>query len=508
MLLKPYMTPLLHSEIIKGWDQFTIKHKPISSIDLMETAANVFTHWFTQRFHPHSSLIYIIAGNGNNGGDGLAVARLLVHLDYTVHVFTQLRPSKQTADRRKNFDILPNKEELKIHGIEELASYLPHSTNETPIVVVDAIFGTGISDPVRQPWTDIIETINSAHCTVVSIDLPSGCPGDSIPDWPVISADYTFSFEIPKRSSLWPESGQFFGHAFFSSIGLLPEFPDLESTLDFLISLQSIKAIYKPRSTWSHKGSHGRLFCFCGSDNMPGAALIASRAAYRIGAGLVQAYINGYFQHPLVLHNPEVVLTSDASQVQKANSLLIGPGIGTDTKAADLLDQLLDLSDVPTIIDADGLNILSKRTDFLEILPSSSILTPHPKEFDRLFGPHEDTIARVHTQRNISKKYGIIIVLKGHHTSVSDHQGHIYYNSTGNAGLAKAGSGDALAGIIGGLLAQQYTPLEAAIFGVFMHGYTADRWTDTYHPNALSASDLVDHLPMALNDIFPTAIKK
>lgn len=493
------LPPILPAKLIKSWDVYTINKIPISSIDLMERAARVFCTWFTTEYSDLNTKIIIVAGNGNNGGDGLAIARILIFSGYTVLLFIDTNSKNSSPDRTINLHRLPNNDGLVIHSIDQLNEIL-ESISVEGTIVIDAIFGTGISQPIRAPWDSVVSNLNKfkVKYKLISIDLPSGLPADTIAQWPCIEADLTFCFETPKLSLLCPENAPYSNGFVYESIGLEKEFLETIEVDRFFLNHAFVSGKLAKRNKFDHKGTNGAVFQYCGSTNMPGAAVLSVLSAFRSGAGYVYLFHPNIISSILLTICPEAIIIENADIPSKANVLLAGCGIGKSSDAIDSLKMLLDSCLLPIVLDADALNILAEHPNMLEALPSNTILTPHPGEFDRLFGKHNSNLDRWTTQKTYSKSKGFIIVLKGAHTSISDPCGNLYFNSTGNPILAKAGSGDVLSGIIAAFLAQGSSPLDAALCGVYIHGLAADIAAKSVHERSLMAAELTTYISDAL----------
>lgn len=496
------LTPILPANLIKSWDAYTIKNTPISSTDLMEYAARVFCYWFSKEYTNLNTTIIIVAGDGNNGGDGLAIARILTYSGYSVKLFITANSNKYSEDRILNFERLPKNDGLSIHPIDQLQTKLK-SLKQNDSILIDAIFGIGISEPVRAPWDSIITIINEykEKYTIISVDLPSGLPADIVAHWPCVEADLTFSLEIPKLSLLCSENAYFSKAFVYKSIGLSPEYLDTIEVDQFYLSNTFIQSKINKRNKFDHKGSNGAVFQYCGSTDMPGAAVLSSLSAFRSGAGYVYLYHPNINPSFLLSSCPEAIVIQAADIPPRANVFLGGCGIGSSPVAIKTLKKLIYKCQIPMVLDADALNIIAEHPKILASLPENTIITPHPGEFDRLFGIHNSSLDRWQTQKAYSKSHGLIIVLKGAHTSISVPTGQLFFNSTGNPALAKAGSGDVLAGIIAAFMAQSSSPIDAALCGVFIHGLAADIALQSVHERSLMASELTTFISEALRSI-------
>jgi len=496
-----FLIPVLPTQEIKRWENYTINFKPISSIDMMEKAANSFCDWFQSYFNPNNYNLVVLCGNGNNGGDGFAIARILCTKGFEATIFYDKSSQKRSNENNINLKKLPNIDLLTIKDFNEFDSkYLNEQT-----IIIDAIFGIGLDRPLQDEWLVLIKKINNQllrHLTI-SLDIPSGMHSDAKEIWPCIIADITFTFETPKLALLIPETGQYSYQFIIGDIGLLPSFIQQVKPDSFLLTTNYVKSVMKLKSKFAHKGISGKLFQYCGSTQTPGAAILSAKAAYSIGAGYVFCHSIDMLVYNIIAGNPELLPIKRLGKLKEANACLVGCGIGVNKRSKQVFSTMLKKINCNLIIDADGLNILADHTALWEIVPKNTIITPHPKEFDRLFGAHSSTLDRIQTQKRVSSEKQIIIVLKGAHTTITDTNGNIYFNNTGNPGLAKAGSGDVLSGIIGGLLAQRYDPINAAIIGVYVHGKAAEEISNQQHQWSMSPLDLIESVSLALNGIFP-----
>jgi ADP-dependent NAD(P)H-hydrate dehydratase / NAD(P)H-hydrate epimerase len=492
------------ASVIKELDKYTIEKSGISSIDLMESAAEVFTNYFSKKFGKKNN-VKIFCGTGNNGGDGLAVSRLLLQKKYTVQTYILLIGKNYAPDFRENLARLENIKETNITYLNEDAPI--HFSKQD--VIVDAIFGSGLSGPVKGFTEKIIEQINKSNCPIVAIDIPSGLSCDYPIDGTKIKADYTLSFELPKLAFFMPENSEFVGKWRVKSIGLNEEFIEETPTNYFYFTHGLAKKIIRYRSKFSHKGSNGHALIVAGQSGFFGAAILSAKACVVSGSGLTT--IHTPEKGMAILHTalPEAIVHSDDHQdiitgidlPPKINTLAIGPGMGTDKKTLEAFKNMLKEVKFPLVIDADAINLLSKNKELLNLLPPLSILTPHPKEFERLVGNWKNDFERLEKQINFSTQHKVIIVLKGAHTSISTPNGKVFFNSSGNPALATGGSGDVLTGIITALLAQQYTAENAALLGVYLHGLSADICQADCHSERMTASQIIEYLPFAFEQV-------
>ncbi len=497
---------ILSAAQIKALDAFTIENEPITSIDLMERASNQFTNWFCDQFPDTQKKVYIFCGMGNNGGDGLAVARLLHQRFYNVVLFICKFSDKGTDDFITNLSQLPPTSELPYFWIE---GQPPFPIIEDGIMV-DAMFGIGINRPISEKWSGFFNHLNQQNIPIVSIDIPSGVHPDRTTHSVSIHADYTLSFELPKLAFLLSENEKRIGHWELVTIHLHQHFIEKAATKHHYIDLSFIQSIIKIRNKFDHKGSFGHALMIAGSKGKIGAAVLASKACLKMGAGLVTTYLPPCGYDIIQQSIPEVMaLTSeDENHVtpfnldKKHNAIGIGPGLDNNKLTKSTLINLLKEATVPLVIDADALNIIAEDLGLLKKLPAHSILTPHPGEFKRLFGTYTDDFQRLEAQREIAKDLNCYLILKGAHTSIAAPDGNVYFNSTGNPGMATAGSGDVLTGMITGLIAQGYSSLHASIFGVYMHGFAGDlAIANEQSYESLLASEIIDYIGYSFKEL-------
>lgn len=489
---------------IKRWDAFTIQNEPISSIDLMERAATACCKWLIGKnfgtFH-----FRIFCGKGNNGGDGLAIARMLVEHKCLVTVYILELGKIGTDDFQTNLERL-HTFTTDIHFIQS-ADFFPEIKAED--IIVDALFGIGLNKPLDGITASLVDHINSSAALKISIDMPGGLFADKSSKGNTgVKATHTLSFQNYKLAFLLPENENYYGQVHLLHIDLHPAFEENEMADFELIDEAIIKTIYKPRSAFTHKGTYGHAALICGSNGMMGAAVLSSLACLRSGAGKLTTYIPKCGYDILQSTVPEAmsfVAGEDhllsAAGIEKFNAVGLGPGIGIHPSHKKLIAQVFEKSTSSLVIDADALNILAENTDLLKAIPENSILTPHPKEFERLFGKTADDFERLQLAKQISIKYQVYIVLKGHYSFISTPDNKGYFNSTGNAGMATAGSGDVLTGMITGLLAQGYSPFEASLFAVYLHGLAGDIAATGYSEEALIAGDIIECIGEAFKTI-------
>jgi len=498
---------ILPVEKIREADEFTIQNEPIASIDLMERAAFRLYRWIKKRIDK-SHKFHIYAGLGNNGGDGLALARLLAVEGFTIKIFIIRYSEKTSTDFQVNFDRLSALEMPE--NIRELRSKEDFPQIDNDDIIVDAIFGSGLARPVTGFVGDVIRHINDNTAIKVAIDIPSGLFADEYADpksGAIFRADYTLSFQMPKLAFLLPENDRFVGSWHILDIGLSHEFINNADTKHFLMQKIDIGPMLHQRRKYDHKGTYGHALLIAGSYGKMGAAILAAKACLRSGVGLLHVHIPKVGYQIMQTATPESMLSIDRydnyfSKVPELglfNAIGIGPGLGMEKQSQMALKVLIQENQNPIVFDADALNILSENKTWLGFLPEGSILTPHPKEFERLAGKWQDDFEKLQLLRNFCTKHGVYVVLKGANTATAFPDGNIYFNSTGNPGMATAGSGDVLTGIITGLLAQGYSPGIAAVIGVYLHGLAGDIAAKKTGFEALLAGDIIDHIGKAFN---------
>jgi hydroxyethylthiazole kinase-like uncharacterized protein yjeF len=498
---------IFESSQVRQIDGYTIEHEPVHSIDLMERAAIRLAGWYVRHFHVNQRVI-IFAGPGNNGGDALALARLLAERQFRVECYL-LRFGSPSPDG------LVNRQRLEAGGLVklvELGEQDPLPETEPGDVVVDGIFGSGLSRPAGGFPLAVIRHINRHAGTVISIDIPSGLFGEdnSENDYDgVVRADVTLTFQFPFLSFFFDSNDPYVGLWRVQDIGLHPEAVRTIETPYRTLEMKEIASMLPVRGKFSHKGTYGHALLIAGSYGMMGAALLAGESALRAGAGLVTLHVPrfGYsivqtaFPEAIVSMDQSDILFSDPPDLTAYSAIGIGPGLGNKPNTAKGLRKLLEEVRVPLVLDADALNLLSAHPDWLELLPGGSLLTPHPREFDRLAGSSVNSFQRHLKQREFAARHDVIVILKGAHTGIASPEGRYWFNTTGNPGMATGGSGDVLTGLVTGLLAQGMKPLEAAMAGVFLHGLAGDLAMQEMGQEALIAGDIIRHLGKAFQEV-------
>lgn len=497
---------ILSAEQIRALDAHTIKSEPIASIDLMERASSIFTNWFIENYPNEDRPVCVFCGVGNNGGDGLAVSRLLHQQFYNIWVFWCKISKNLSEDFQTNLNRLPKHDAVPLVEISEGENWPSLPKNA---IVLDAIFGSGLNRPVTGYWAELIDHLNRSEHTIVSIDIPSGLFADQHTSAVAIQAERTLSFQLPKLGFLYPENHDKVGEWDCRSIGLDLDFIQQMPSPYYYLNQEMIKPLLKKRNKYDHKGTYGHALLIMGSYGKIGAAVLAAKACLRSGVGLTTVHAPGCSFNILQGAVPEAMLSSDPNQkfftvlpeLKPFRAIGIGCGLDQKSQTIEALHQLIQKTAVPLVIDADALNILAKNKNWYSLLPKNSILTPHPKEFERLFGPTKNHFARNELQRKKARELGIYIILKGAHSCIATPEGNCYFNSTGNPGMGTGGSGDVLTGFITGLLAQSYSPLKASILGVFLHGLAGDLAAQRVGQEALIAGDLIGFLGKAFDEI-------
>ena len=494
---------ILNAEQIRACDRFTIENEPIASIDLMERAADAVAQWLMGRYNRNLRFVFF-AGTGNNGGDALAVARMLSYLPSEIIVNQLNIGSNQSADFKQNLERLRETTNIQLVKIDK-GDALP--TIPQGWIVVDGIFGSGLNRPVEGYWAELIEHINHSGNEIVAIDIPSGlfCTDNRQNTGAIIRATHTLSLQLAKLSFLFAENEPFVGQFHILPIGISQQAIDSAETPYSLTQNADLARLVKPRPRFAHKGTFGHALLSAGSYQMSGAAVLAARACMHTGCGLLTVHVPQSAYPIMQTAVPEAILNIDDSQMeyctpdrlQRFSAVGVGPGIGTSQQVRNGLAALLKNCTVPMVLDADAINILADTPELLNNLKPNTILTPHPGEFDRLTHRHTTDYERLLTQIDLARKHNIIIVLKGAFTSVATPDGAVRFNTTGNAGMATAGSGDVLTGIILSLLAQHYAPADAAILGVGLHGLAGDIAARANGQEFVTASEIVNNIGKA-----------
>ncbi len=496
------MLKILDVQQVKALDEYTIRQTPIASIGLMERACEAFVAWFIERHDP-TTKVGVVCGTGNNGGDGLGIARILLEASYSVTVWVVRGPVSESDDFRMNLSRLKGK--VTVHDF-------PDDSNKAIFkgydVLLDSIFGSGLSRPAEGSYAQAIRAMNGSSAIRIAIDIPSGLFADRHSEGEIVKADYTITFQLPKLAFMFPENHPYVGDWKAVDIGLSRPFIKEAKTPYYYLNRKGMRKLLRVRSTFDHKGHYGRAILIAGSYGKMGACILAARAALRSGVGLLTVHVPKLCYSIIQSTVPESMAIVDdqdkifatAPDLDGFDVIGIGPGIGLAEETYQAFCKVL-AAGKPMVIDADALNILGLHPEALKQVPAGSILTPHPKEFERLTGSWKDDFERLEKQVRLASELQCVIVLKGAHTSIATPEGKTYFNSTGNPGMATGGSGDVLTGIITGLLAQKYSARDAAILGVYLHGLSGDCAAIDKGMDSLIASDLVDYLPAAFKNI-------
>lgn len=502
------MIKIFPTDKVKELDQYTIQNEPISSIDLVERASTVFVHEFCRRFSKQTRVI-VFAGQGNNGADALAIARLLKDECYKVETYL-FNPTEHLS-----FDCELNKQRIlgmeQVEFTEVVSEFTPPTLTDRD-VVIDGLFGSGLNRPLTGGFAAMVQYINQSDATIVSIDIPSGLFGENNqtndPD-SIIRASLTLTFGFPKLAFFFPENAQYVGEWKVLDIGIHPAIVEHTATPYIMVTEEDIAEVFQPRDKFSHKGTYGHALLIAGSKGKMGAALLAARSCLRSGVGLLTVHIPQRGEMIMQTGFPEAMISLDPHQdyfttvpeMASYSAIGLGPGLGQHLESAAALERLLQTTDKPVVLDADALNLIASNKDLLNRIPERSILTPHPKEFDRIAGESSSTFERLKKVQAFAQEHRLCVVLKGTYTATCTPGGNVYFNSTGNPGMATAGSGDVLTGIILGLLTQGAVPETAAVSGVFLHGTAGDLAAVYRSEESMIAGDITDMLGKAFKQI-------
>ena len=490
---------------IQKVDLFTIENEPVASIDLMERAAKACVQRILDLFPDRDTPIVVGAGPGNNGGDGLAMARLLYQEGYLIKVWILDLGGQSSVDFTTNLKRLASLRLLETLTIQPGRTGWPDLQPGT--VFLDAFFGSGLNRPLSGLAAEVVNHLNRlTHIHRISIDVPSGLFADQHTTGPVIHAERTLTLQLPKLAFLLPENAQAVGDWEVVPIGLSEEAIQETPTSYFTIDHTILRGRFRPRHKYDHKGTFGHILLVSGSYGKMGAALLAGEAALRTGAGLLTLHVPECGYLIAQTHLPEAMVQVDPHRsVTTAlpaggpyQCIAIGPGIGTNELTAQGLHRLLETVKIPMVLDADALNLIAQH-GWQDLIPAGTVLTPHPKEFERLFGTSDNGFSRLEILRERAMKMNCYLLLKGAHTAIAFPDGSIYFNCTGNPGMATAGSGDVLTGIIGSLIGQGYPASDACLIGVYLHGLAGDIAAGKWSQEAMIARDIIYHLGAAFN---------
>lgn len=492
---------------IRTCEKHTMEDLPISSLDLMEKAGTACAKEIAELIvQQQISSLFVFCGTGNNGGDGLVIARILannesLNLSSITVVVCKREDSHASSEFSENLSRWES-----ISGLQIPTKTIVFDHNESihipdDALLIDAIFGIGLNKPAKGIHAAAIQAINKSDAFTVAIDIPSGLFADqpTPPDADIVIADVTLSIQFPKIVFFLPTYAPFYGHVSTLDIGMYPP-SNLVCSQEYLLE-ENLHPLLIPRNAHAHKGTFGHGLLIAGCDSMPGAATLAAIAAMRGGIGKLTVHTSNRAANALTIRLPEAILNIDRDEhlfsdldwktlQPNINALAVGPGLGTQPKTINAIKNLLDSVNWPIILDADALNMLADNKTWLAFLPAKSILTPHIKEFEKLAGKADNDFDRIQKATAFAQRYNVVLVLKSHHTLICMPDGRKFFNSTGNSGMATAGSGDTLTGLLLALLAQGYSPEAAALLGVFIHGLAGDLYAEQFGETSLIASDL------------------
>ncbi|WKK87801.2 NAD(P)H-hydrate dehydratase [Marivirga arenosa] len=492
---------ILNIQQIREADQYTIENEPIKSIDLMERASYELFTWITERFNNDFS-VYVLAGSGNNGGDGLVVARLLSESDYKVQVILPL--GKNGSD-----DFEENLKRLKKINTVLILEELPEQISEKSIII-DAIFGSGLSRPIEGRLADLIKKVNNFEANKIAIDMPSGLFADKAsPSEIIFKADYTLSFQVPKLAFMMAENQEYIGEFEILDIKLDKEYIN-NCLSDY--SIYEVDSVIKNRlklKSIAHKGNRGRATIIAGGYARMGAAILAARACLHSGIGLISVQTCPHCIDIVQNQIPEALILTDENEYvlgsyldySKQDVIVFGPAIGFAHKTLVLLENLLKDYQGQLILDADAITLLAENRELLNLLPEGTILTPHHGEFKRLVGKYSNNFEAIMQLKSFCMHHKVVVVLKGKFSAVCNADGKISFNPTGNAGMAKGGSGDLLCGILAAIYPRIKNSYETAKLAVYLHGLSGDISKEEKGENFMTPSIMIEKLQSAFKKI-------
>ena len=499
---------ILASTQLKELDKYTIVNEPIASIDLMERAARALTDAIVRRWDKSFEVV-VFAGPGNNGGDALAVARMLSQKGYHVEVFLFNTKGQLSEECQANLNRL--KTCGSIYFTEISTQFDPPALTENHLVI-DGLFGSGLNKPLNGGFASVVKYINASKAQVVAIDIPSGLMGEDNtynirPH--IIHADVTLSIQLPKLSFLFPENEDIVGEWELLDIGLKQSFIDAAPSTYSILEETEVRSLIRPRKRFSHKGTFGHGLLIAGSYGMAGASILAAKACLKSGIGLLTVHVPIHNHDLLQTTVPEAIVHTDIQEryfaqpmhLHRYSALAIGPGLGQEEDTALAMMEQIQGSSLPIVLDADAINILSTHRNWLSRLPKRCILTPHLGELERLIGKCMDTYERLTKVKELAAYLQSYIIVKGAWTTIVTPEGNYYFNPTGNPGMATGGSGDVLTGILLGLLAQGYTQEDACKLGVYIHGLAGNIAAEEKTEMGMTAGDIIEALPAAWKKI-------
>ncbi len=497
---------ILNPSQLKQVDEQTIANQAINSWDLMQRASATVVASLLDDFPELlEKPVYILCGKGNNGGDGLAIAGLLKALGATVEVYL-IDAERYSADNAENQEKLGH-ERIRMFNLEDILAF------ERDAIILDCLFGFGLNTALSSEWRGIIDQINAARAVRISVDMPSGlsCETHITVDSPIIRADRVYTFQVPKLNLLLPEYGEFAKSFSILDIGLDTEAMEGQETNMHYLTAKSVKSLVPIRSKFSHKGTFGHALLIGGSYGKMGAMLLASKAALRTGCGLVSVGIPNCGTSIVQTAFPEAMVFADAAELSlrdfnfPTDLTAIGMGVGMGTDELTVRGFAIYLQSLPEnaklILDADALNILAQQVSLLQALPAETILSPHPKELSRLIGTWDNDYEKLSKAKIFASEHQVFLIIKGANSVLVCPDESLYFNSTGNPGMATGGSGDVLTGILTSLRAQGMSAKDTAILGMYLHGLAGDIASRETGEASLIASDIINNLANAFQDL-------
>lgn len=494
---------ILNTEQTRAADAYTIAQEPIASVDLMERASQRFCKWFREQFSSNTiGQVHVFCGKGNNGGDGLVVARILAGRGYQVNVYLLDKEKTGSNDSLINLQYLALMPSVSVfNALDSVFNDVVYQED----IIIDALLGSGLNKALEGPIAELVEQLNALDATRVSIDIPTGLFADTATTGITFKAHYTFSFERPKLAFFMAENATSVGEWSVGGIGLSKDFLSQQNGAYHYLTTDEL--YLKPRPKHGHKGTFGHSLLMAGSYGKFGAAVLSAKACLRSGTGLLSVAIpdkgipvmqTAFPEAMCIAYNADKHLAVQAIDLDKFDVIAIGPGIGVHIDTVKLLEHTMLKYAKPMVLDADALNIVAAYDHLKNMIPKGSILTPHPKEFERLFGATDNSFDRLELLRAKAQEMEVVIVLKGANTAVALPNGEVWFNTTGTPAMATAGSGDVLTGIISGLLAQGYSSEDAARYGVFVHGLAGELSELENGQAGTLSGDIADHIGAAL----------
>ncbi len=478
-----------------------MENEPVSSLELMERAAEAMAGEICGMV-PQDDNLLIVAGKGSNGGDGLAIARIMSNAGFRCSVLLPYPVKELSQDCSFNFKRLSEDMEVFTN-----IAVTPWDRFE---ILIDSLLGSGLKGDIDGHAQKVINAVNDFPGKIISIDLPSGMHTEP-PDTPahIVHADLTLTVQFPKLSMLLPEAGDCCGEIRIVDISLDPGFIAQSDSKYLLVEEELIAGLLKKRLKFSNKGTYGHALVVAGSSDMMGAAILAVNGALRSGCGLVTAHIPEKQSMAIYTSVPSAMVSADKGrfftslpqELDKFAVCGIGPGIGQRDETVKALTRLLHAYDKPMVLDADALNIISNHQELKDYIPHGSVLTPHPGEFQRLVGKWDGETDKLDKLRDLSRTLSSTVILKGANTAVCLSDGRIFFNPTGTPGMAKGGSGDVLTGFITGLMARGYCGEHAALLGVYLHGLGGEKAAEYYGTEAMNSADLPDFIAEAYREL-------